>query len=190
MAIVQDPDDALFDGMPRSAIERAGADHVLRSADIAGSLATLITEEVDAMEPRPGGPDPVELGPQELQAAAQRGKVSALTCPECSGALWEVEEGGLPRFRCRVGHAYSQESLVAAQAEEVETALWIALRALEEQAAMLRSLGQRTRDRGSRLAANSFEVRARDVEERMAAIRRVLEGATDPGDALAAGELA
>ena len=46
-----------------------------------------------------------------------RGKVSVFTCPECGGALWQVDETGLIRFRCHVGHAYNGESLLAEQTE-------------------------------------------------------------------------
>ena len=40
------------------------------------------------------------------------------------------------RFRCRVGHVYSPETMIAAQTDEVDRALWVALRTLEERAAM------------------------------------------------------
>jgi hypothetical protein len=42
-----------------------------------------------------------------------------------------VQEGELTRFRCRVGHAYSADSLLAEQSSGLETALWTAFRALE-----------------------------------------------------------
>jgi len=50
------------------------------------------------------------------------------------GYLWELRDGDLTRFRCRVGHAFSIESMDAKQAEMLESALWAALRALEERA--------------------------------------------------------
>ncbi|HZQ35293.1 MAG TPA: hypothetical protein VFD32_05135, partial [Dehalococcoidia bacterium] len=48
---------------------------------------------------------------------------------------WQIEEGDLLGFRCRVGHAYSGTSLLAAEADALDAALWIAFRALEETAA-------------------------------------------------------
>ncbi|HEU4628992.1 MAG TPA: chemotaxis protein CheB, partial [Gemmatimonadaceae bacterium] len=39
LAVVQDPDEALFDGMPRNAVERVRVDHVVPLAEIAPLLA-------------------------------------------------------------------------------------------------------------------------------------------------------
>ena len=38
--------------------------------------------------------------------------LSGFSCPDCGGRLWEIQDGGLLRFRCRVGHMYSADSLV------------------------------------------------------------------------------
>ncbi len=74
------------------------------------------------------------------------------TCPECQGTLWEMRDGELLRFRCRVGHAYSSESLFAGQSESVEAALWTALRALEEKATLSQRLAAQAHGRGHRRA--------------------------------------
>src|SRR6185312_16150197 len=52
------------------------------------------------------------------------GQHSGFACPDCGGTLWELTEGDLIRFRCRVGHAWSSNGLVAEQSEGIETALW------------------------------------------------------------------
>ena len=64
------------------------------------------------------------------------GVPSAFSCPECGGVLWELKDGNMVRFRCRVGHAYSANNLREEQADAIETALWAAMRALEEKAAL------------------------------------------------------
>lgn len=65
-----------------------------------------------------------EVASDPASAHGQPGTVSALTCPECGGTLWEVAEGDFVRFHCRVGHAYGPESLDAAQLESLEQSLW------------------------------------------------------------------
>jgi two-component system chemotaxis response regulator CheB len=62
------------------------------------------------------------------------GQVSVFACPECHGTLWESEEGGVLRFRCRVGHVHSPDSMLASHTDSVDRALWAALRSLEERA--------------------------------------------------------
>lgn len=59
---------------------------------------------------------------------------SSFTCPDCQGTLFLVRENDYSRFRCRIGHLYSPESMFEAQSDNVERLMWSAARALEEQA--------------------------------------------------------
>lgn len=105
---------------------------------------------------------------------ARLGTVSGLTCPECSGALWETDENGILRFRCRVGHAYTVESLVAAQGDSLEAALWTALRALEERVAFAERLGRRFSASGRQTTADRYRVKANEAREQAEVIRQAL----------------
>jgi chemotaxis response regulator CheB len=49
----------------------------------------------------------------------------------CGGVLRQIEDDKMLRFKCRVGHALSEHTLLAAQSDNIEKALWTALRALE-----------------------------------------------------------
>ena len=51
------------------------------------------------------------------------------------------------RFRCRIGHAWTADSLVAQQDVTVETALWTAVRTLQEKAELAERLAARRRGR-------------------------------------------
>jgi two-component system chemotaxis response regulator CheB len=88
--------------------------------------------------------------------------------------LWEIDERQLLRFRCRVGHAYSSESLLADQSDAVEAALWAALRALEENIALSLKIVNRMRKRGREKTAQRFTEQAQDSEMRAEVLRRVL----------------
>ena len=70
------------------------------------------------------------------------GKPSVFGCPECHGVLWELNEGELVCFRCRVGHSYAPGSLYEDLSEGAERSLWVAMRALEERAAMSRRMAE------------------------------------------------
>ena len=76
------------------------------------------------------------------------GPPSGLTCPDCGGALWEIAEQGLVRYRCHVGHQYSPDALESSHHTKVEAALWTAIRILEEHADMKLRLAERASDAG------------------------------------------
>jgi two-component system chemotaxis response regulator CheB len=106
---------------------------------------------------------------------AHPGVPSAYGCPECGGVLWELHDGQLIRFRCRIGHAYSPDSLLAQQSEQLEDALWAALRALEEEHSLCLRLASRAAERGNRVV-DDFRERAADAARRADLVRTVLEG--------------
>ena len=64
------------------------------------------------------------------------GDLSGYTCPECTGPLFEIQDGQLLRFRCRVGHAYTAASMIDEKDDILENALYTALNTLEENAGM------------------------------------------------------
>ena len=61
---------------------------------------------------------------------------SGYACPDCTGSLQTVSEGN---FRCQVGHAWTADSLRAGDTE-LETALWVAVRSLQEKSKLARRL--------------------------------------------------
>jgi two-component system, chemotaxis family, protein-glutamate methylesterase/glutaminase len=180
VAVVQDPNEALFSGMPDSAIENGEVDHIVplaRMADLLDELAREPVEEAgevsvpDDME-KEAAIEAFDLA--AIEDGARPGTPSTLACPECGGTLWELHEGELTRFRCRVGHAFSPDSLLAEQSEALDTALWSAFRALEETASLADRLAGRAHDRKLLRVAARFEDQARDARERAALIREVL----------------
>jgi two-component system chemotaxis response regulator CheB len=172
-AIVQDPAEAQFPDMPQAALRHAEVDEVLPAAAIAGRLLDLSQGDVapgPELTPRPE-PDGDELGRGGFETA---GAPSGFACPDCHGALWEVHEGTLVRFRCRTGHAYSADSAAAALDEDAERALWAALRSLEEKAALARKLMASAGGREIPVVVGMYERRLREAEENARALRRML----------------
>ncbi len=179
VAVVQDPDDALYDGMPRSALAAVEVDYCVPVDAMPALLARLAAEEVEGGDPLASSEGDQEAKMAELEPGAvhdphRPGTPSGFGCPECGGVLWRLDDGSVVRFRCRVGHAWSAESLLAEQSDALESALWTALRALEEQAALNRQMAERTRQSGHARASSLHEGRARDTEAHAEVIRRVL----------------
>jgi len=179
VAVVQDPDDAVYPGMPTHALERVAADHVAPVAELGMVLVDLVGEPLPAATvsggdtPTPGDePTPAEA-PRELDAGPSMpaGEAVGLSCPECGGSLWYIGEAGTERFRCRIGHAYSERSLVETHGRALEVALWTALRALEERAGLMRRMARRARDGGHAHTAESFVAQAVELDEHAHTIR-------------------
>jgi two-component system, chemotaxis family, protein-glutamate methylesterase/glutaminase len=94
-------------------------------------------------------------------------------CPACGGSLFELGDSAIPRFRCRVGHAWSPESLLEEQAIALEGALWMALRALEEKSALSRRMADE-HFRQNSTTGSRFRAIADDAEAAGATLRRLV----------------
>ena len=140
IAVVQDPSDAMFPGMPRSALEHVDSDYVVRLTEIGPLIADLTSKPIDERCVPPGEvPEHLEV---EMEIAREQNALAAglervttpstFACPECHGVLLQMKEGGRVKFRCHTGHAYSVESLLAAVNDAIEQSLWNAVRAIEE----------------------------------------------------------
>jgi two-component system chemotaxis response regulator CheB len=186
VAIVQSLETALYQGMPRSAIDHVAVDHVLSPSEIPVRLSELALEPVSHLKVVPMSQQPIAEQLADEFALADRhkqpGVPSTMSCPECHGTLWEVRDDDLVRFRCRVGHAYSDEALLVHQSEQLEAALWTALRALEEHSALARRLAARANSRGHSHSASSFTEQAVDAEHHASVIRTVLNKGVRTGD--------
>jgi two-component system, chemotaxis family, protein-glutamate methylesterase/glutaminase len=88
--------------------------------------------------------------------------------------LWEIEDGEYVRFRCRVGHAFSPETMLGAQDEVFEEALWSAVKTLEESARLSRRLAVSERSRGNQWLVQRFEEKEKEARDRVEVIRRYL----------------
>lgn len=179
VAVVQDPAEADYAGMPLSACENVRIDHVLPLAEIAPCLVRL------AHEAAPDDPPPSEGAGGERSSRVARellgesgqdlkGAPSGFTCPDCGGALWETQDSGLARYRCRTGHAYSPESLIAEQSSGVDGAIWAALRSLEENADLARRMADRMQERGIARAEERYRERANEAERHAAILRSIV----------------
>lgn len=194
LAVVQEPDEALFPSMPQSALAHVEAAHRLPLAEIGGLLAreTARSGTFSGAGGGPSGnsedenggirvPDDVNTelaairGEQPSQQDLDRlGEAVPISCPECRGPLWEIRDGDLLRYRCRVGHAFTTETMLEEQSETLEDALYAALNALEERTELYARLELRSRTAGQTVSAQRFAERSAEVREQAGVIRRTL----------------
>jgi two-component system chemotaxis response regulator CheB len=167
--IVQDPEHAEFPDLPQNAIKAGSVDHVLSVSEIAAKLISLAEEEnhmsrSEEKSNKAGTEDDLDLV----------GKRTVLTCPDCGGLLWEMNEGKLTRYQCHVGHRYTQQSLFESNSEATENALWTALRALKEQSVLARKKAKETGQQGHHAAESVFSEHVRATDEAIEKISRLL----------------
>ncbi len=180
--IVQDPATSLFDSMPKSALEQVPDAHVLPLMEIPGLLVRLIAEEL----PELPSTNPVvemkavketkiaEFDMSEIENENRIGRPSAIACPDCGGVLWETGDEDFLRFRCRVGHAFTAKHLGAEQRHAIETALWSALRALEENASLYLRMADRASDSNHEQTSSQFAERAANIHANAHVLREFL----------------
>ncbi|SOX52694.1 chemotaxis protein CheB [Mycobacterium ahvazicum] len=143
ITIGQSLDDALFPSLPGNAQDAGVLDQQAAAADIGEVLEALSHREIKELNVEPD--NRMELENRIAMTARfstnfdtqDIGPASGYTCPDCNGSLVALGER---HFRCRVGHAWTPDALLAARDDEVESALWIALRSLQEKAKLARQL--------------------------------------------------
>ena len=186
LAVVQEPDDAMVPDMPRNAIEAVRVDHVVPLAEMPALLVELAAHKVS--DNGAGGSSRLEKETQlaELDMNAiedenRPGTPSQFACPDCGGVLWEMDGEQILRFRCRVGHAYTADSLSAEQNEQVESALWAAMRALEEGASLAKRLAERAETSKQPRIMRRFQQRAQEKMDQAEVLRKlILQGQETP----------
>ncbi|WP_051053596.1 chemotaxis protein CheB [Mycolicibacterium chubuense] len=183
--LCQEPADALFPTMPSNALRAGVVDQCAAASDI-GRLLGKLAERDQAV--RSSAPDPyMEL--ENRIAMSERfavdmdteklGPPSGFTCPDCSGSLQAL---GDDNYRCHIGHAWTAEALLSARDHEVQNALWIAVRSLDEKSRLAHRLrGQAT----SAAMRERFSTMASETEHALAVLRErldLIENGSGPRD--------
>jgi two-component system chemotaxis response regulator CheB len=164
LALVQDPEDALYPGMPTNGL--ALVPSAIRAT--APHLGELIAQHAD--DGLPTAPPPTEVENADLAEVILMSQPDVpeappvFGCPTCHGALYEIHEGGAIRYRCRVGHVWSPHSLLDEQDDALEGALWMALRGLEDKSALARRMAEASLARGNRLTATRYLEKAAEAD--------------------------
>ncbi len=176
VTVVQGPADAEAPSMPASALQASDVDYRAPLARIAEVMAHLVGEPAG---PRPTVPRAIEL---EVDIALGRPCGSAtimefadpapLSCPACSGVLSQVRDGRPLRYRCQVGHAYTAQALDAVQKTDVDEALRVALRIIEERAVLSETLAAEALSAGQEHSGRSFKNRAQEMRGYAETLRR------------------
>jgi two-component system chemotaxis response regulator CheB len=177
VCIVQDPAEAEYGDMPLNVIAKMQPDHTAPAAAIGNLIMQELKINREKVEP-----------PQEIRIEAQLaekvntginetsllGDNSNITCPDCGGTLFKIEDGSMTRYRCFTGHAFTEETLIMKQKEQMERTLWVALRIMEERKKMLDKVSGRFSRNSINFLSNTQQMKARDLEFHIQQLKEIL----------------
>jgi two-component system, chemotaxis family, protein-glutamate methylesterase/glutaminase len=176
--VVQDPKDASFPQMPLSALQRTHPDHVVPLADMPALLERLVRQPAGSASKVPDGfryeVEIAKNGHSNMNDMDRIGRRSVLSCPDCGGVMWEIDENDLVRFRCHVGHAYTAEVMSLAMDEVLRRALAGAHRGYEERVALMEKMKESALANGHNQLADTWRSKADEYRKEVGVIAKAM----------------
>ncbi len=191
IAIVQEPYEAEYPSMPRSALEYIDADYKVHAKEI-GPLLNQLTREQPTQEEivADNMDEETRRLAIETQVAAGvnlpeqtilgLGSLTQFTCPECKGSLVRITEGNLLRFRCHTGHGFSAETLLDGLMETIGELLWQTTRGFQEASMLLEHIGRHMQESNGSVQADVFLAKARELSQQASQFQRIAVGNQNP----------
>ncbi|WP_219463897.1 chemotaxis protein CheB [Nonomuraea rhizosphaerae] len=184
---VQDVAECAFPGMPAAALAAVPNAVSLPARGLAHWITAQTRTPVTAEERVDDDGTEWEVA-QVLRHAPimddPNGQLLGLTCPQCNGPLFEQHSDRISRYVCRVGHAWSHDSMIEAQSDAVEQALWVAIQRLEERVRMLERMLEQAGERGQRNTWARYHEEANRTREALRTIRGLQSRIGNDGDNL------
>lgn len=180
IAMVQSPSEAAHDSMPKSAITHVETDFVGTLTELATEitnqvLAPIALEDAQPKNERHVIENGISINGNGLSAGVMTlGEISNFTCPDCHGALVQISEGSILRFRCHTGHAFSIKTLIAEVNAAIDSGLWDTLRAVEGRIMLLRQMGDLAEKEGKSESAERCRTQAKKAESRLKPLRELV----------------
>lgn len=183
VAIVQDPEEAEYPSMAKSALRFVKVDYCLPLVEIPSQLIQLSKQPAASEEAYPVTQEiEVEsniaeqgMSTQELlENVATIGTRTTYTCPECNGSIWQIGTSELLRFRCHTGHSFTANVFLSEQTQNIENALWSAVRAMEEKVTFSRQMADRMKNYNLQNAVAKYEDHANRLDAEVSIIRGII----------------
>ena len=180
--IVQDPNEAQYPDMPLAVLNNMEVDFSIpltQMGEVIYNVTRTNPEEIPA-------PDDVIMESRiaekvvvDYDIVRQLGDHSIFACPDCGGGLWNINKDGegkgkIDRYRCHIGHSYSEKDLMSKQGEIFESTLWVALRILEERRNLLLKMETDNSKKGFSVMAKSYREKADDMQIHVDKLKEIL----------------
>ncbi len=178
-SIVQDPNEAEYPDMPLSVLNTMEVDYCVPLSKM-GDILFDITQTKRDEKPAPADiiieSEIAERVVINFDNVKQLAEKSIFACPDCGGGLWylEQEENNVHRYRCHIGHSYSEKDLVLKQSEVLESTLWIALRIMEERRNLLKKMEEDGQKKGLSTMASGYGSKKDEIQIHIDKLKEVL----------------
>lgn len=177
--IVQDPNEAEYPDMPLSVLNNMEVDYCIPLAQ----MGRVINDLIQANPQEKSAPEDVVIESEiaervviDYDNVSKLGDLSLYACPDCGGGLWTVnkDNGCADRYRCHIGHSYSEKDLENRQIKNMEKTLWIALRMMEERKTLLLKMEGDNEKRGCSKTASDYRQKKFDLQIHIDRLKEVV----------------
>jgi two-component system chemotaxis response regulator CheB len=177
--IVQDPNEAEYPSMPLSVLNNMEVDYCIPLSQMGETIAGIVQimpEEIPAPADVIIESEIAEGVVVNYESVKQLGEKSIYACPDCGGGLWSInnQSGKADRYRCHIGHSYSEKDLEFKQGEILEYTLWTALRFMEERRNLLKKMEEDNARKGLSKMAASFAEKGKALQFHVDKMKEVL----------------
>jgi two-component system chemotaxis response regulator CheB len=179
ICIVQDPNEAEYPDMPLSVLNSMEVDYSVSLS----KMGEIIFETTQAEPEQIAAPSDIIIESEiaervvvDYDNVRKIGEKSIYACPDCGGGLWAINKqtGKSDRYRCHIGHSYSENDLVIKQGQILESTLWTALRIMEERRNLLKKMEDDNQRKGLSKMALSYQEKGRDIQFHVDKMKEIL----------------
>lgn len=179
VTLIQEPETAEYSGMPLTAQKFVEIDYTAELEEIGDLIKELaekpLPEKIDIPYTLKREAEIATKIRSQVKTEDLLGEKVSLSCASCGGPLWKIKDTGIERYRCHVGHSFSQESLLLAQNENLEETLWVCLRTLEEKKVLMLKMVENFSNKGAEQIARSYSDRIQEVDEHIDRLRQLMD---------------
>jgi two-component system chemotaxis response regulator CheB len=186
ICIVQEPAEADYPDMPNNVIRNVEVDYRVPIADMGYVIGDILSKPERPQVPVPADiqleadiTDRMSISTDNLK---EIGTHSLLTCPDCGGGLWHINNDSIHRYRCHTGHVYNEDVLMKRQQDALEESLWVSIRMMEERRNLLLTMAQHEHDKGNTFNETENRKRAEEAEMHIDRLKALLNNIADKDD--------
>ena len=178
ICVVQDPNQAEYPDMPLSVINNMEVDHVALLDEIGPILAKIVQQKRGKQKSAPkeviAESKISETTAVSIDDIEKLADTSVFACPDCGGNLWSMKDDVVKRYRCHIGHAYTEKDLVIKQAETASTTLWVSLRMMEERKHLLKKMELEYSKKGYKSLSSNQGKRQDEMQRHIDTLKKIL----------------